>query len=962
MLTLGKISAGPAAAAYYTDQVASGVEDYYDGEGEAPGRWVGSGATAAGLDGQVEAGQLELLLAGGGLRQAVREGAVAGFDLTFRAPKSVSVLWGVADQATARQLGEAHDAAVAAALGYMEREACRARRGKGGAIQVRGGGFVAAAFRHRASRAGDPLLHTHVITGNLTEGPDGRWTALDARHLSRHAKTAGFLYQAELRREVTERLGLAWGPVENGTADIEGVERGVVEHFSQRRREILERMAEHGGRSAQSAQVAALETRRAKQEIRGDRLRELWRARAAEHGLTEPALTRLLSPGDRAVPFVAGVESGELTRTASVFGRPELLQALAGQQTRGATIADLEQLADAVLADHRIVGLPKGTVAAGLMEPRFTTQEQLALEHDLIHRATGGVDGQAGQVRRATLAAVLQDRSLSAEQQQVVRELCERGDRVSVVRAAAGTGKTFVLDAAREAWQREGLTVHGTALSARAALELSDQAAIASMTIAQLTLRLDAGQALPFGSVLVVDEAGMVGTRDLARLAVAAETAQAKLVLVGDDRQLPEIAAGGAFHALAEQLPVSTLREVRRQHEAWDRRALDQLRSGEIEQWARAYRDHGRITVGASATSTRTALINDWAKAAGDRLIIAARREDVAALNHEARALLQNRGELGPDQLVVAGRGYTVGDRVIGARNDRRAGILNGQGGSVDAVNPDGALDVRLDDGTPIRLDRGYLEAGHLEHGYAITAHRAQGATVDRTFVLGSEELYREWGYTALSRHRHDARFYVARTDLRPDPELPRSGDTLINALAELLQRSNVKHLAIDQLTSADRDELERDRRALRQHLQTDRPPRRMPEMEKLRLQNAAQAVKATRAEGERLQLEREQLRRRDRGRRAELDAQIQRNAAEQRRYVQHLENVVNEVSADRSREREWTAAHAPDAARLLAADRELRTRDAADSHAAHRLERLDAHPLDTPARDLKTPDLGLRI
>lgn len=351
MLSLGKIAAGPLAARYYTDQVALGREDYYAGGGEAPGRWTGQAAAAAGLSGAVEPGAFAHLLAGGGLRRPVRDGAVAGFDLTFRAPKSVSVLWGIADAATVQQLGEAHDVAVEAALGYLEREACWARRGAGGAVQVRGGGFVAAAFRHRASRAGDPLLHTHVVAGNLTLGPDGRWTALDARHLYRQAKTAGFLYQAELRREITERLGLTWGPVERGTADIEGVGRGVIEHFSQRRREILEHMGEHGGRSAQSAQVAALETRRAKHVVDVDRLREQWRARAGEHGLTGPQLDRVLQPGERTVPPVAGVPAEALTDQASVFGRPELLQALAEAQPRGASIRELEQLADRVLAD-----------------------------------------------------------------------------------------------------------------------------------------------------------------------------------------------------------------------------------------------------------------------------------------------------------------------------------------------------------------------------------------------------------------------------------------------------------------------------------------------------------------------------------------------------------------------------------------------------------------------------------
>ncbi len=967
MLSLGKIAAGPQAARYYTDQVASGLEDYYDGEGEAPGRWSGSGAAAAGLEGQVEPGDFERLLAGGGLRQPVREGAIAGFDLTFRAPKSVSVLWGIADPEVTLQLGEAHDAAVEAALGYLEREACRARRGAGGAVQVRGSGFVAAAFRHRASRAGDPLLHAHVVAGNLTQGPDERWTALDARHLYRHAKTAGFLYQAELRRELTQRLGLAWGPVERGTADVLGVPREVIEHFSQRRAEILEHMAEHGGRSAQSAQVAALETRRAKHDVSVDRLREQWRARAAEHGLTGPDVERILQPGDRDVPWVTAVRPEALTLEVSVFGRAELLQALAEAQPRGAAVADLERVADAMLEDRELVALPRGPVPAGLTEARFTTGEMLAVEQDLLDRATQSIDAGRGLVHADAVAAAFAGRSLSQEQRQVVDDLCRRGDGVSVVRAAAGTGKTFVLDAAREAWQATQRDVIGCATSARAALELSDQAAIPSVTIAQLTGRLADGMQLPEGGVLVVDEAGMVGTRDLARLAEAAVRSRAKLVLVGDDRQLPEIQAGGAFHALAERLPKHELREVRRQHEAWDIQALEALRSGEIERWARAYRDHGQITVGDSAEATRAALVNDWSRATGDRLMIAARRDDVADLNHGARRLLQDRGALGPDELTAAGRGYAVGDRVIGSRNDRRVGILNGQRGTITAADAQNrSVDVALDNGSRIRLGPEYLDAGHLDHGYAITAHRAQGATVDRAFVLGSEELYREWGYTALSRHREQARFYVARGDLRVDPELPPPTDPLVSGIGRLLERSQAKQLALESLPQADREQLEVERRQLREQLAGQPPPRRLAHVEARELEAKVRAVESARERERLLRERRERLRWRDRRARADLDDLLERNLDDQQRHATELQKTVATVTAAKTSDHDWLTNHEPQATRLLAVDHELRTRDTAEDRAARRLETLDRDPLNVRLAEQRleldhdTLDLGL--
>ncbi len=303
MMSIGKLAGGPGAGRYYIDQVAQGREDYYAGEGEAAGVWIGTGAAWLGLTGEVGEEGLTRLLEGRDpasgllLRQARSSSPVAGFDLTFRAPKSVSVVFGVAEPDVARRVIRAHEQAVGQALGYLEREACWTRRGAGGVIRLPGRGFVAAAFRHRSSRAGDPLLHTHVVVANATQAADGRWTALDGRELYRHAKTAGYLYQAVLRAELSRELGLRWQPVEHGTADLEGVPRRVIEHFSQRRAEILELMASRGETSARAAQVATLETRRGKDYgVPVERLREQWRARAAEHGLDRAALNRVLRP------------------------------------------------------------------------------------------------------------------------------------------------------------------------------------------------------------------------------------------------------------------------------------------------------------------------------------------------------------------------------------------------------------------------------------------------------------------------------------------------------------------------------------------------------------------------------------------------------------------------------------------------------------------------------------------
>ena len=249
MLSIGKLVAGQAR--YYLDQaearvdvvdsIGDGIEEYYVGPTEARGQWIGAACRELGLDGHVEATALRRVLAGldprdgSPLRDASRRVRVAGFDLTFSAPKSVSVLFALGDEEMRNSVRAAHDLAASEALGHLERAAAAVRRGRAGAVVEEASGLIAAGFRHRTSRAGDPQLHTHVLVANLGRGLDGRWSALDGRRLYAHARSASFIYQAVLRSELTRTLGVDWTPVRKGIAEVVGIPRPVLRAFSRRR-------------------------------------------------------------------------------------------------------------------------------------------------------------------------------------------------------------------------------------------------------------------------------------------------------------------------------------------------------------------------------------------------------------------------------------------------------------------------------------------------------------------------------------------------------------------------------------------------------------------------------------------------------------------------------------------------------------------------------------------------------
>jgi len=697
-------------------------------------------------------------------------------------------------------MSESHDAAVDAALGYLERQAAFGRRGRDGVHRVESSGFVAAAFRHRASRAGDPQLHTHVLVANMVKAGDGRWGAVDGRLVFAHKMDAGAVYQSHLRAEITDRLGFEWNTPRNGLAELEGVPAKVLRAFSRRRTEIEAMLAVRGETSASAAATATLATRRAKRDINPDVLRAEWAERAAGLGFGAEQIAQI--PGHRSGTTCATSSEvlEDLTRHQSFFDRRHVVRALATSSSTGMRIDELEERVDRVLSRDTVVGL----VPDDLVGARWTTQDLLDAEDRLLDRVERGLGRRVAVADdEAVDAAIAARPSLSDEQRAMVATITRSGAAVDVVVGAAGAGKTFALDAARQAWTASGHRVVGCALAARAATQLEAGAGIPSFTVSAMQAFLERDR-LPQDSVLVVDEAGMVGTRALDELTYKASRSRAKVVLVGDHRQLPEIEAGGAFGHLARGEHAIRLAENRRQRDRHERRALIDWRSGRIaEAIARLVR-RGNVVEGDNADLLRSRLVSDWQQAVDGgevALMLARRRVDVADLNTRARRALKATGYLDEStETTMAGLELCAGDWVLARRNDRRIGVHNGDLGVIASVDQTGAT-VVLDRGPTVVIPADYIERGHLDHGYALTVHKAQGANCDRTFVLGDDSLHQELGYTAMSRGRQRNQLYVMATDHEHDN--PGGHDTIQRKsfdLVEALRRSEAQQLASELL------------------------------------------------------------------------------------------------------------------------------------------------------------------
>lgn len=428
---------------------------------------------------------------------------------------------------------------------------------------------------------------------------------------------------------------------------------------------------------------------------------------------------------------------------------------------------------------------------------RFTTRSMMAAEESLVRGAARLADARhhavsRGDVGRALGAAEARGLRLSGEQRAALDHIVRRPG-LSLVVGLAGTGKSAMLGVAREAWESAGYTVRGAALSGIAAENLEGGSGIASRTLASFEHAWSKGyDRLAKEDVMVIDEAGMIGTRQLQRVLAEASDAGAKVVMVGDTQQLQAIEAGAAFRLLAERHGAAELGEVRRQTEEWMRQATRDFACRKSGEALAAYSENGMVHSSATRDEARTALIDRWdaerrADPAASRMILTHLNKEVQMLNEAARARLAAHGELGANVAVRTERGtrlFADNDRILFLKNERDLGVKNGTLGTVEKAATD-TLAVRLDDGRRITVD--LKSYAHVDHGYAATVHKTQGMSVDRTHVLATPGLDNHSSYVALSRHRDGTALHYGRDDFANEQKL-----------RQTLARERPKDMALD--------------------------------------------------------------------------------------------------------------------------------------------------------------------
>jgi conjugative relaxase-like TrwC/TraI family protein len=829
---------GVDAGRYYTERLPS----YYLKSGEAPGVWWGRGADRLALSGGLEPKDFLAIMAGEDpvtgeqLGRRFGETSVRGYDATFSAPKSVSVLFALGDEALRNHVVESHEQAVNGVLGWVEDHAHTRMRVHGQVRSVDADGIVVGVFRQHTSRALDPQLHTHAVISNRVASPDGRWLALDARTIKMDQRTMSAVYHALMRAELTRRLKVRWLPPEHGTAEIQDLPAEVLAEFSQRTADVTRRLDEKLdrfrtglGREPTAREQwrlereAVLDSRPTKREGPGlDELRAEWADRVRglgrdPHQLVTEAMGQERDPRGIDGPTAARMvdQAIEALSEGQSSWRPAELTRELARVVPTATAADAASMGDflELLASQAISRrcvdisrpVPAGVelrrdgrpVTEASVDRALTTQGILEQEEHLADWAQKRLKGPSPVTRLQPRISV---GGLSPGQEEAASAVAGfRG--LELVVGPAGTGKTTALTAAAEDLRIQGRPVFGVAPTAAAAEVLAAETGMAADTLDKLLAEhhhparaAHPEYRLPAGTTVILDEAGSTATAKLAALATLADRQGWRVAMVGDTRQFSAVGRGGMFSHLVESHGAFELDEVHRFRHHWEREASLRLRTGD-HQALIEYERHGRLHGGTQA-AMESELIDAWrmARGQGQSVALMANTTDtVTRLNQFAQQSRVMNGELDINKpwLKVGGSLIFVGDEVVTRRNDRRLRtdrdlmVKNRDHWTITEIHRDRSITVTGATGS-VRLPADYV-VSDVELGYAQTSHASQGRTVDVALLLVDGPTDSRGVYTPMTRGREGNHAYVITVD----------NQTALDVLGEAISRDWIDQPAI---------------------------------------------------------------------------------------------------------------------------------------------------------------------
>ena len=774
MLSIKTWTSASEAASYYAK---SAKIEYY--ASEEAGFWRGSEALDISSNSRVNALDFQKILEGfhpkthKALLQNSGKKHRAGYDLTFSPPKSVSLLWALGSKSTSNLVLDAHNKAVDQALNHLDKYAAITRRGKMGHRREAVKNLICAKFTHSISRENDPQLHTHTLIANLAQRYDGSWGSIDSKFIYDEKMTLGAVYRSELIDNLKKSLNVEIER-KGKSFELKGIDEKTIKHFSKRRQQIEKVSKEQGFESPKALDIATLNTRQKKEKKSLDILRKEWTKKAQELGFNEKLVTGQ-SFKIQENPSLETIENAfqSLTENASTFTERQIRQIIA-TEAQGVFGRDGIEKSLEMLRDHKdIIHLGPGLDG----HDRYTTSEIYHLEKSMYEKAISRLGEEKHKVSSDIFHNILEKKStLREEQERMVRAITLEPGGIKIAMGGAGSGKSYALSAASEIWKKSGYHVLGMAPTGKASQNLEAETGVVSQTVDRF---LAYDYKLSSSHIILIDEAGMMGSRKLNKILDKAHLSGSKVVLVGDSKQLQPIEAGSPTRMLREGVGSIELQKMERQQVNWQKDATRFFAEGRALDALKLYSKHNQLTSYSNPSKARKQLTCDYVDSKlkeprKSQIVIAETNSQVQKINEEIRKALRDKGYLSKSDIKIKirnkekeliNREFALGDRIYFTKNSKKLGVNNGTFGKITGIEKDKLshhISVITDlDQVVTFSTRDYKD---IEHGYAVTAYKSQGDTVDKSYFLVSERSSKEASYVAMSRHRENAHLYVDRS------------------------------------------------------------------------------------------------------------------------------------------------------------------------------------------------------